>query len=175
MNITKQKTVNSLIVFLFAIGLSGLQAQTLLNVKEKLGAQTLFALSGLNKLIFSSDKMTVIKKTGNNSDFSLINIRYLNFTNTTAINEMSDSRNSNLKLFPNPVIDLLNIQFESANEENVLIQIMNVQGKILYQQRLTNQTGINNLSIPLESFQKGLYLCQLIHGNKLEINKFVKN
>ena len=171
----KQKKVNSLIVFLFAIGLSGLQAQTLLNVKEKTGTQTSFVLSGLNKLIFSSDKMTVINKTGNNSDFSLLNIRYLNFTNTTAINEISDSRNSNLKLFPNPVIDLLYIQFESSNVENGLIQIMNVQGKILYQQRLTNQTGINNLRIPLGSFPKGLYLCQLNHGNKIEINKFVKN
>jgi len=171
----KQKKVNSLIVFLFAIGFTGLQAQTLLNVKEKLGTLTPFALSGLNKLIFSSDKMTVIKKTGNNSDFSLINIRYLNFTNPSVINEISNSRNGNLKLFPNPIMDLLNIQFESANEGNVLIQIINVQGKILFQQRFTNQTGINNLSIPLESFQKGLYLCQLIHGNKLEINKFVKN
>lgn len=171
----KQKKINSLIVLLFAIGLSGLQAQTLLNVKETLGTQTSFALNGMNKLIFNSDKMTVIKKTGINSDFSLINIRYLNFTNTTAINEISDSRNRNLKLFPNPVIDLLNIQFKSANEENVLIQIMNVQGKILYQQRFTNQTGINNLSIPLASFQKGLYLCQLIYGVKLEINKFEKN
>jgi len=161
-------------VLLITLCLSGLQAQTFLNVRDKSGAQTSFALSDLNKLDFTSGKMTVIPKTGNNTDFLILDVRYLNFTSTTSISELNNTGNNDLKLYPNPVKDVLQIGYEAGNVENVLVRILDIQGKVLYQHNLPNQAGINSFFIPVESLRTGLYLCQIKHGNKLEISRFIK-
>lgn len=163
-----------LILLLIAISISRLEAQTFLNVNETLGSQNPFALSGLKRLIFNTGNMSVVKKGGNISDFKLTNIRTMNFTNITATPELKDVDNTKLTLYPNPVRNSLQIQYESKNAENVFIQIMNVQGKIIYQQNISNQTGINKVDIRVESYQNGLYLCRLHHDNILEVSKFVK-
>lgn len=169
-----QKKVRWLIVPLITLCLSGLQAQTFLNIKEKSGIQTSFALNDLNKLVFTSGKMTVSPKTDNNTDFPILTVRYLNFTNTTSISEIKSIGNNGLKLYPNPVLDVLQIEYKAANIENVLVQILDIQGKVLYQNNLPNQSGINSIFIPVESFRDGLYLCRLKHGDNLEISRFIK-
>jgi len=77
-------------------------------------------------------------------------------------------------LYPNPVVSQLQIRFETMTEENVQVHIMDMQGRMIYLQDLTSQTGINYISIPCESMQNGIYLCRLQKGNKIEINKFIK-
>lgn len=170
----KQKKVRWLIVLPLVFSLSGLQAQSFLNVNEKSGTQASFALSDIKKLIFTTGIMTVIPKTGINSDFSLPDIRFLDFTNTTSVNKPTNAGRSSLKLYPNPVKDLLHLQYDSGDGDCVLIQILDVQGKVLYQNDLPNQQGTNFFNIPVETFRKGLYLCRLRNGNKLEISRFIK-
>ena len=169
----KQKKRILFIVFLFVLGLE-LQAQTLLNVNEKSGTRTSFALSGLNKLIFSSGNMIVSMKGGNFTNFALANISTLNFKTITAIAEINHD-DGNLKLYPNPVHNFLTIQVESDHGEDVFILIMDIQGRVLFQQTQLNQSGLCQAIIPVESFQQGMYLCRIQHGKKLEINKFIKN
>ena len=145
-----------------------------MNVQEKSGTQTSFALNDINKLTFTSGKMTVSPKTDNNTDFLILDLRYLNFTSTTSISEIKRIGNYGLKLYPNPVSDVLQIGYETGNTESVLVQILDIQGKVLYQQNLPNHAGSNNFIIPVKSLQGGLYLCRLKHGNKLEISRFIK-
>jgi len=168
------KNVKWILILLFAIGLSNLQAQTSLNVKENSGTQTSFVLSDLKKLIFTSGNMSVMNKAGNSTDFALTNVRYMNFANITAIDEINSEENSRMMLYPNPVLDRLQVRYESETGENVQIRIIDIQAKVLYQQNLKSQIGTNYINIPIESFQKGIYLCRLQNGNKIEINKFIK-
>ncbi|MHB9143538.1 MAG: T9SS type A sorting domain-containing protein [Paludibacter sp.] len=170
----KTKKIGGIIVFLFAFGVTGLYAQTSLNVNEKSGTRTSFVLNDLNKLVFSSGNMTVIKKDLNSSVFSLMNVRYLNFTDITSLDEIANSENRNMYLYPNPVVSQLQIRFETMTEENVQVHIMDMQGRMIYLRNLTSHSGINYLSIPCESMQNGIYLCRLQKGNKIEINKFIK-
>ncbi len=170
----KTKKNGGIVVFLFAFGVTGLYAQTSLNVKEKSGIQTSFVLNDLNKLVFSSGNMTVIRKDLNSRVFSLMNVRYLNFTDITSLDEIAIPGNSNMLLYPNPVVSQLQIRYETTTEENVQVQIMDMQGRMIYLQNLTSQTGINYISIPCETMQNGIYLCRLQKGIKIEINKFIK-
>ncbi len=169
-----QKKVRWLIVPLITLCLSGLQAQTFLNVGEKSGALTSFALNDLNKLTFTSDKMTVSPKKDNNTDFLILDLRYLNFTSTTSISEINRIGNYGLKLYPNPASEVLQIRYETGNAESVMVQILDIQGKVLYQHYMPNHAGINNFSIPVESLPAGLYLCRLNHGSKHETSRFIK-
>ena len=170
----KQEKVRWLIILLLVFSLAGLQAQTFLNIKAKSGTQSSFALSDLSKVTFTTGKMTVIPRTGNPSDFAIPEIHNLDFTNTTSIRETKNARNNGLKLYPNPVQDLLQIEYESGKGENVLVQILDVQGKVLFQNKLPNQPGINIIDIHVETFRKGLYLCRIKLGTRLETSRFIK-
>ncbi|MDD4970290.1 MAG: T9SS type A sorting domain-containing protein [Paludibacter sp.] len=161
--------------YLFAIGLTGLKAQTSLNVKDKSGTQTSYVLSDLQKLTFSSGVMTVSKKNGSNSFFDLINVRNINFANITSVEEVTGFVDNNLVLYPNPAKEVLQVRFDSKADENVLIQILNIQGKVVSQQQLTSIDGRNTVEIRVGSYPHGLYLCRLQTGTKIESTKFIKD
>ena len=170
----KQTKLKGIIIFLMVIGFGGINAQTALNVTNKSGTQTTFVLTGINKLTFNSGNMTVTKKDGNINGFALSNVQYLNFTNLTAIDPVTKEQFSSTLLYPNPVRDLLQIRYESTNEENVRIEIINVQGQMIVQQNEISQAGTNYYSIRFNTFQNGIYLCRIQNGSKTEIAKFIK-
>ena len=163
-----------ILVLLFAFGLRILCAQVSMNVKDKTGTQTQYMLSNLKKLNFTSGLMIVSMKNSNYAVFDLINLRNINFTNVTSSDEITSKVESNFTLYPNPAKDLLQVLFEAKANENVQIQVINVQGKIVIQQQLKSIEGQNNIEITVRSCQQGLYLCRLQIGNKIESNKFIK-
>ena len=170
----KLKKVKWILVILFAFGLRVLCAQTSLNVNEKSGTITQYALNDLKKLNFSSGLMTLSMKNGDYKVFALINIRNINFMNVTSVDEIYSNEESNFMLYPNPAKDLLQVLFESKADENVLIRVINIQGKVVSQQLIKSHEGRNYIEIPVSSYQHGLYLCSLQIGNKIESDKFIK-
>lgn len=163
-------------MLLLGTGLAGLQAQSSMNVKENSGTQTSYTLTGIRQLTFPIGNMLVTKTDGSTNTYTLSSIRYLNFTNlTTAVSQEVNQANSGSVLFPNPVIDQLQISYESLNAGNVQLEIMDVQGKILYQQTINCQTGTNLAIIPVSQLSVGIYLCRVQSNDKIEINKFIKN
>lgn len=144
-------------------------------VNDKSGNQTPFDFTSINKLTFTTGNMTINKKDGNSSTYALTDIRYLNFGNTTAIVEITAEKSINILLFPNPVWEQLHIQYESVKTENLQLQIMDVQGKVILQQILSLQNGSNHFTIPVNKLQHGLYLCRLQNENKFETYRFIKH
>lgn len=171
----RHKKLKLCVILLLGIAMSYLHAQNTLNLKEKSGTLTSFALNNINRLTFASGNMTINKKDGTTSEFALTGIRYLNFSNSTSNEEIRSEENSNLILYPNPAKDQLSVRYESTSSEEVQFQIIDVQGKAVYQQILCSQTGLNYSTISVVQLKKGLYLCRLINGNKLETGKFIKN
>jgi hypothetical protein len=169
-----QVKIKWVIIFIFTGMFSALKAQTPFNIKEKTGIITTVVLSDIAKLVFPAGKMTIIKKTGNNIDFTLNNIQYLNFNKLTSVDQVNTAGITSMLLYPNPVADRLNIRYLSSGEESIQIDVINLQGKIIIQQAFRSVEGINYINIPFNTYQKGIYLCRLKVGNKTEIAKFVK-
>lgn len=73
------------------------------------------------------------------------------------------------RFYPNPASSVINFEFKSA-DKNYSLQIYNFLGKKLYSQAITN----TKLTIPLETFFRGLYVYQLrdAAGNIVESGKF---
>lgn len=170
----KIKLVSALIL---VFGVISMQAQNTLFVKEKSGTQTSYSLSNIQKLTFASENIIVNKKDGSINTFAFTNIRYLNFGNdgTTGISRIEIEGNKTLILYPNPVTDQLNIQFKSASSEKVQLQIVNIQGRIILQEDIKSQSGINYATISVSQLLHGLYFCRLQNGDKPETIKFLKN
>jgi hypothetical protein len=168
------KKVKLVTLFLFGIGLTGIKAQSTLYVREHSGMQTSYTLSSIRKLTVPTGYVTVNKTNGNMSAFALNNIRYLNFNDLTDVSQIDVQGNSNIVIYPNPVVDQLQISYKSIEAGNVQIGIIDMQGKVLYRQTLISQIGINHLLIPVSQLSKGIYVCRLQSDNKTEIIKFIK-
>ncbi len=87
----------------------------------------------------------------------------------TKNNENIDA--NEIKIFPNPVNDILNISLDS--DFNGILEIMDSNGKLILRQ---NAVGYNHF-INVDNISSGLYLLRVLDQslNKQEIKKFIKN
>ncbi|CAM3516262.1 CotH kinase family protein [Flavobacterium gelidilacus] len=71
-----------------------------------------------------------------------------------------------LKLYPNPTSNVLNITNDDFSIESV--QVINLQGKVLYQNKYENQ---NNIVLDLSSYANGIYLVNLNNQTNIKVIK----
>ncbi|MEL6862945.1 MAG: T9SS type A sorting domain-containing protein [Bacteroidota bacterium] len=77
---------------------------------------------------------------------------------------------------PNPLQNEVFISYELANKAEVVIQIMDNNGRLV--QQLTNESqvaGEYNSSFPTEDWANGAYYCQLIIDGKVRTKKLIKS
>lgn len=82
---------------------------------------------------------------------------------------------STVNLFPNPVNDVLNIQYSGNSLNEMQIEIFDVTGKSILVQKFYNVESGQQISLNVNSLRKGIYLCK-IHSDKqiIRIEKFIK-
>ena len=81
-----------------------------------------------------------------------------------------------VKVFPNPASDILNINIIGTEDSNVDIQILSVEGKVMY--KTTSQLfGAREAVIPLsiEGYPAGIYIAKISTGKSIVVEKIVKN
>lgn len=89
-------------------------------------------------------------------------------TGTTIINE------SELKIYPNPVKELLRINFGNPVEGNLFIDILNTAGQKVYSQQL-NADGFNHAGVNIQHLRSGIYFLRITNGKYVIADrKFIK-
>ncbi|MCA0235615.1 MAG: T9SS type A sorting domain-containing protein [Bacteroidetes bacterium] len=63
--------------------------------------------------------------------------------------------------FPSPANDQVTVQFASLTEENVRIAVMDLNGRLVLEQRFDAQNGINEVPLQIGSLQSGVYLVRI--------------
>ena len=82
---------------------------------------------------------------------------------------------SPLKVFPNPVSDVLNLQYSGNTLNRMQVEILDITGKRISVQKLYNIESGQNISLNVSTLKKGIYLCKLIsEGKIIAIEKFIK-
>jgi hypothetical protein len=166
------KKASLITLLLFGLGMTG-HAQ-MMNVREKCGTKTIFAINDIRKLTFSGGNMTVNGREGNPETFALTDIHNANFTDlSTGVDPLENKKTGFLILFPNPVQDMLTLNYKSSGE-TIQLEVMTLDGKTVYQNIINIQSGANQTDINVSSLPKGMYLCRLIDGNIVQIHKFLK-
>jgi hypothetical protein len=164
------------LIFLFLLSFTGVYAQSALFLMESSRAQTPIPLDNIRKLTFTSGNMTINKTNGNSSNHKLGDLQYLSFIDHTSfVSQKMRGENNYLTVYPNPVVDQLQIRFESTISETVQLKIINMHGVVFYHQNTISQTGTTQILIPVSELSSGLYICQLLNGNKTESIKFLKH
>jgi YD repeat-containing protein len=91
---------------------------------------------------------------------------YQEFTNSLQQNSIE---NSNLKLYPIPAKDLLNISLKLNHVDHLNCQIIDLQGRVIKQWKIEN-TKEYFTTIPIQNLQSGSYILRISDSN----NKFIQ-
>lgn len=81
-----------------------------------------------------------------------------------------------IKAFPNPFKDHLNIEILLPHEAETSIAILNTMGQIVQviEHNTLRNSGLHQLSIPTNRLANGIYYCRIQMGDKYKVDKLVK-
>jgi hypothetical protein len=89
----------------------------------------------------------------------------------TALEETIDAR-VKIKIFPNPVVEAVNIQLDAPADEETDVDIVDSQGKLVKTD--TIDPAMTEKQINLQDMPTGVYFLRLTHGKHVNIYKVVK-
>ncbi|HLN74146.1 MAG: T9SS type A sorting domain-containing protein [Methylococcaceae bacterium] len=93
----------------------------------------------------------------------------------TLITGYKPVKEGTVKLYPNPVGDVLNIRYSGNRLAEMQVEIWDMAGRQVSVQKFTEVQSGEQLSINVNALNKGLYLCKMISGQKvIRTEKFNK-
>ncbi len=107
-----------------------------------------------------------------NPDFG-DNIHY-NFTVDYPLSFNDVTKTSGLQVYPNPAKDFINIDFEGMSDR-ALIQIFDVNGKLILNENANLHEGFISKQFILKDLNKGIYIVNVLDGDKVYTQMFNKN
>lgn len=78
------------------------------------------------------------------------------------------------KLFPNPASESINIEFTSAENKTLEIDVLDMRSKVFYSQNHRPEGNINIKEIDIKSLPSGPYLIRIKQGRQVAVKQFVK-
>ena len=92
---------------------------------------------------------------------------------TTGVNDLSDL-DVRLKTFPNPCVDFINVEFELESQNDVIISLVDINGRTISNNILFQQSGIVQKSIKTDYLNSGTYFVRIQLDNNRVQSKQIK-
>lgn len=91
-----------------------------------------------------------------------------------SVHDLSASE-SNLMVYPNPFNDQFTVEFNIDQTEQLKVNLLNIQGQVIYSDELRGFKGNYKKNIDLNSFANGIYQLQVITDGSVVTRKVVKH
>jgi PKD repeat protein len=79
-----------------------------------------------------------------------------------------------LQLYPNPVREILRVDFKNTDAKELIIQIKNMSGQVVYLNQITND-GSSHTDLNIQNLKAGIYMLRIYNGQLLiGERKFIK-
>lgn len=163
------KRLKFIAILIFGVSFTGLQAQTFDRVALSSGgisSDTINATIG-EIFVFSVSNAGISFGAGSQSGNS-------NTGGISSSDTKMESIQTSVFVYPNPVVAFLNLQITGLQSETITFQVVDVNGKVVLQQTISNsdktyQVNVSNLSA-------GNYIVQgySVSGEKIKNIKFIK-
>ncbi len=88
----------------------------------------------------------------------------------TSLNELLGI--NNLKIYPNPASDVLNVSFNTDGEESIQLRILDLNGKIIKSGMSLDGSGFFEDQLNLDSISKGIYLLEIATSKSIKHFRF---
>ncbi len=82
--------------------------------------------------------------------------------------------NIQYEVFPNPNSGQFTIAFAQLNGEDLMVKIMDVQGKVVLEEKVTNNQGDYRMNVNIASEARGIYYLQVITDQSVNTQKIIK-
>jgi hypothetical protein len=159
------------VLLLISDGIGGLQAQSMLYVKEKAGNQTAFPIPGIRKLNFTGGNVVVTDTNAGTETFPVSGIRFLSFRNFfTGIQDPGTNQAGKLRLYPNPVNDELIIEY-AGDHDGLTIEILDLQGRVLQ----SHNMDFSKIKLNVTRLEPGIYFSRIHAKSRVFVKKFIKS
>lgn len=89
------------------------------------------------------------------------------FVYSEVLHVVNSNSSSAIKVYPNPVTDVLNIELYSENALPLTLTLTDVQGRIVKKISSDLSIGMNSIAVDLKTLLTGIYTLQLYQGNNL--------
>jgi len=168
----RHKRIQISILFLLGLGLTGMQAQTML-LNQLSGEQTQYAVGDIRKMTFSSGSVSIAKTIGLSDDYSLNGLRSLGFTYAVTGWNVSghEKRVEILQLYPNPAGDYITVVPDREKDRSGEIEILSPEGRVIFKEQIECK---NKVTLDLSALPNGIYFCRYRAGTTLKTAKLVK-
>lgn len=140
--------------------------------------------AGRNRGVLRPDSVSLAQYAGqtiyiaflhNSTDDNLISIDEILVRGTNAVSTEKIQSNETLTLFPNPAKDVLNVKIEMPTVAPVNIQMMSLDGKVVYNKSFgTFMKGTYPINIDVTDLAAGNYQMVVNMGKKSISKPFVK-
>ncbi|MES2587976.1 MAG: T9SS type A sorting domain-containing protein [Bacteroidota bacterium] len=68
----------------------------------------------------------------------------------------------------------IEVEFNAVKEENHLLTMFDVSGKIVHQETVNTNKGLNKIEIPASKFSSGMYVFQVSNSEENQVAKFLR-
>lgn len=124
---------------------------------------------------FSGEKdfrIKFVSRNGYGNNLYIDNVRLFGSCSPSVVSTNVSRKEMEIKVYPNPVSDILWIDFVKAEEAKV--QLWNTMGQQLLQQSFTTSQVNGNVFIDMSHVAKGTYLLKIEQGRQTTFRKVVK-
>jgi hypothetical protein len=135
------------------------------------------------KTFIDSDNLdggiNVVIKSNNTTNFLCTGVQTMssqsggNCTGTSGERIITVNNSNTLSIFPNPVTDMLNVNYTLLKSTNTSIQIINSLGQVVKEIFNSQPIGTYTLTIDTKPFSKGIYYIRFSNGEKTQQAKVI--
>lgn len=171
---TKNKS-KPLVLLGFALLLSTVSFAQSIHFNYLDGTNNSYNLSDVRKITFDADVMNLHLWDASIYAWNVSTIGHYQYDESSmSVSELLNNANSwDVNIFPNPACTNLNVQFNLPKEDIITIALYDVQGKLILEKTLGQQTsGAHQEMLELNLVPKGTYVCRIV-GQHNSITKQV--
>lgn len=159
------------ILMLSVAGICELYGQSM-HVWDTSGTQFSYSLGSIANLHFVSGELRIKKQDNITDVYALGSLRYLNFSDSTSVRiETEEEPGHQVRMYPNPVADVLMVDLSEASGEKGSLHILGLDGKVVMSRKIT---GPGIVRLDLSSLHRGLYICRILMQEETSSTKIFK-
>ncbi|HEY8389253.1 MAG TPA: T9SS type A sorting domain-containing protein [Parasegetibacter sp.] len=153
--------------FVVEYSTNGTSFTSLGEVKGKINSQTVNNYSFTHNNPSAGMNFYRLQIVSVDGDIEYSPVMKVNMKNGLSVNE--------IRTYPNPFIDRINADISLDSRENVVVRIIDVNGKVVFSSQKTLSAGKHTLEATnLSNLNKGIYILEIQAGNEKMIKKISK-
>lgn len=126
---------------------------------------------------FRADDITavVFSFNGTNLSSKSFEIQVSNVQFVSELKNVNEDKHSSVEVsvFPNPCTEVINVKFETKEEGESEINVIDSRGNRIVKMLKSTEVGPNSVSVPVIDLPSGLYFVQVKNKNQSKTQKFI--